>query len=55
MRGKVAKALRKQIYGSEFSYRDKKYRQDGTGKIYCSGRRALYKQLKKNFKESKKC
>ena len=51
MNEKAAKRLRKQIYGDKFSYREVKYRQDGTGKIYCSGRKALYKQLKKNYKK----
>ncbi len=51
MRGTVAKRLRRQIYGDNFSYRNVVYRQDGTGKIYCSGRKALYKQLKKNYKK----
>ena len=53
MRDTVAKRLRKQIYGDNFSYRDVKYRKDETGKVFCSGRKALYKQLKRKYKSDR--
>lgn len=43
MRGKKAKALRKQVYGSEFPIRERKYvKCSKTGAIRCTGRREQY-------------
>ena len=48
MRGKKAKALRKQIYGSEFSFRVREYmRNEKTGTIFCVGKRKEYQSLKR--------
>lgn len=48
MRGKKAKALRKQVYGSEFSFRVRKYVKDAkTGTIFCIDKRKEYQSLKK--------
>lgn len=55
MRGKVAKKLRKIVYGTEFSphqreYVNQKRKKIETGAIQNDGRRALYLNLKKNYK-----
>jgi len=47
MRQKVAKALRKKVYG-DFSLREpREYVVDGNGVIRVLGRRALYRYMKK--------
>jgi len=47
MRQKVAKALRKEVYG-DFSLREpRRYVLDANGTIRVLGRRALYRQMKK--------
>jgi hypothetical protein len=51
MRGKKAKALRKKIYGTDFSPKVKRYvRNNKTGTIRCIEKRAQYQQLKKQVK-----
>lgn len=48
MRGKKAKALRKKVYGTDFSPRVKRYvRNNKTGTIFCIEHRQQYQQLKK--------
>ena len=48
MKGKKAKALRKQVYGDEFSFRVRKYMKNTkTGTIFCVGKRKKYQSLKR--------
>lgn len=48
MRNKKSKALRKQVYGSEFSFRVREYmRNTKTGTIFCTGKRKEYQSLKR--------
>jgi hypothetical protein len=42
MNQKKAKALRKKVYGDEFSPRERKYKQVYPGKIVNTGLRAIY-------------
>ena len=50
MCGKKAKRLRKQVYGSEFSLRERKYVEDNkTGTIRCTDRRQQYQQIKRSI------
>ena len=52
MRQKVAKALRKEVYG-DFSLREpRRYVVDARGTIRVLGRRALYQEMKKKRKET---
>jgi len=51
MRGKKAKELRKEIYGTDFSPKERKYiRNSKTGVIRCIGRRQQYQQSKKRVR-----
>ena len=50
MRGKVAKKLRKIVYG-DMALRSTRYRQDATKAIFCTGHRGLYKIIKKMYKD----
>ena len=48
MRGKVAKRLRRAIYGENFSPRERQFvRGDGRNGIKNTGRRAAYQAMKK--------
>lgn len=48
MRGKVAKRLRRAIYGEDFSPREREYvRVQGQGCFKNTGRRAAYQAMKK--------
>lgn len=56
MRGVVAKQIRKEIYGSDYSHKERKYtkQKNKKGKIISnartnSGRRALHLQKKKEY------
>ncbi len=45
MRGKKAKRLRKEVWGSG-SQRDRRYSRDENGTVRCIGRRAIYLRKK---------
>ena len=48
MNQRVAKKLRKKVYGSDYSPRERIYvRDEKTGQIVCTGRRKQYQDLKK--------
>ena len=48
MRGKKAKALRRKVYGTDFSPRVRRYiKNNKTGTVSCIERRQQYQQLKK--------
>ncbi len=53
MRGLVAKRLRKQVYGKEYSHRERKYKRSGGqfrgGSRVNVGRRAEYLKLKQSY------
>ena len=51
MRGKVARMLRKEIYGEEYSPRYRKYfrKQEHTRSFIADDRRRAYQKLKKDF------
>lgn len=51
MSGKKAKALRKQVYGNEFSFRVREYMKNTkTGTIFCIGKRKEYQSLKRRYR-----
>lgn len=48
MRGKVAKLIRKVVYGDEFSFRYRQYRRFiRTGAVIADDKRQLYQKFKK--------
>ena len=52
MKGKKAKALRKQVYGDKFSFRVRKYMKNTkTGTIFCVGKRKKYQSLKRSYNQ----
>lgn len=63
MRGKVAKAIRRRVYG-DMSIRERKYRQQGiyrrgkligmTGTRRCDGLRAVYQYQKKAYMQERR-
>ncbi len=49
MRGKVAKRLRKEIYGADYSPRFRKYAWTGIGGIKSDDRRHRYQVIKRQY------
>jgi hypothetical protein len=47
MRGKKAKALRKKVYGEDYSQRERQYIVDSKGSVRNTGRRKAYQEAKK--------
>lgn len=47
MNGKVAKRMRRSVYGENFSPRERQYVRLKNGQIVNTGRRAAYQSLKK--------
>lgn len=49
MNGRLAKKIRKRIYGDDGSYRSRAYRRLDTGQIIADSNRLLYQSLKVGY------
>lgn len=50
MRGTVAKRLRRKILGEGYSTKDRSYQTDNKGTVFCTGKRPMYQQAKREYK-----